>query len=91
MLQIIAATTKPPTSTSTPLFYHNPSVWHEQPEVVLDGESQATSRISRRGAHDKMTPEREQKKQSKFHTCCSLCYSNCSHALKKKHEKKNVI
>lgn len=62
MLQIIAATTKPPTSTSTPLFYHNPSVWHEQPEVVLDGESQATSRISRRGAHDKMTPEREQKK-----------------------------
>lgn len=52
MLQIIGATTKPPTSTTTtpPLFYHHPSARHEQPEVVLDGESQASSRISRRGA-----------------------------------------
>lgn len=33
-----------------PSFYHNPSVWHEQPEVVEDGESLANSRIWKGGA-----------------------------------------
>lgn len=79
MLQIITATTKPPTSTTTPpLFYHNPSAWWMVSHRLAAGYQGEVHQL-----RDKLTPEREQKKQSKFHRCCPLCYSICSRVFNK--------
>lgn len=79
MLQIIGATTTPLPLLPPPLrrystMTHLRGMSHRLPT----GYRGEVHRL-----HDKLTPEQEQKKQSIFHQCCSRCYPNVSHGLRK--------